>query len=181
MKRIGKVHIALIAAILVFMIFQVVSAAVGEPGSESDPIVTKSYVDMQLNILLDKLRAAADQNLALQAKIDELEESIAKLEKEPAAAKGYEVVELSTGQLMIAKGGSMDFIVRSGSVVAISGENGDGIADITAGKGAAYDLKSGEKVPNNHLLIISRADGRGVQASSDKVFMLVRGEYELIK
>ena len=181
MKRIGKTHIALIAAILVFLVFQVVSAAVGEPGSESDPIVTKSYVDLQMNILLDKLRDTTDLNFALQAKISELEKTITELGKEPAASKGYEVVELSTGHLMIAKGGSMDFIVRSGSVVAISGENGDGIADITAGKGAAYDLKSGEKVPNNHLLIISRADGRGVQAASDKVFMLVRGEYEIIK
>ncbi len=178
MKRFGKVHIALIAAILVFLIFQVVQGAAGEPGSEADPIVTKGYVDTQLNILLEKVRSLQLMNIGYESKIAELEKKIDEFEP-GSSSMGYEVVELSMGQLLVAKEGSLDFLIRSGKAVAISGVNGDGLADVTAGKGTAYDLKSGDIVPNNHLLIISRADGRGIQAAADGTFLLVRGAYEI--
>jgi len=87
----------------------------GVPGSVDDPVVTKSYVDQQIQQAL----ASAGGGNALT------------------------VVELKPGQTLYGFEGT-EFIVRTGKVVAVAGSKGDGLTDITAGKdlrgGAAIDL-----------------------------------------
>jgi hypothetical protein len=103
------------------------------PGSEQDPLVSRSYVD-------GKLRIA--------------------------------VVEVPAGTKLIGSAGT-EIIVRSGSATAIDTELG-GLSDVTAGK----DLRQGVEAPPNHLLIVPRNDGRGIQAVTS-LFVLVRGNYRL--
>lgn len=83
------------------------------------------------------------------------------------------VVEATKGQVVVLGAGS-EIIVRSGETTAISGMSG-GLADVTGAK----DLVTGDKVPNQHLLISSRDDGRGVKVVSDKAYMLIRGSYSV--
>jgi len=120
--------------------------AAGEPlpGSEQDPLVSKSYVDSKIEALLSQLSTGAQM----------------------------EVVELPAGQKLIARAGT-ELIVRSGSAVVIDSELG-GLCDVTAGK----DLRKGENAPANHLLLVPRDDGRGIQAVSGTIVM-VRGTYTL--
>ena len=80
------------------------------------------------------------------------------------------VVELSAGQKLVAGAGT-EIIVRAGNAVVIDSDLG-GLCDVTAGK----DLREGENAPANHLLIVPRDDGRGVQAVSAAIVM-VRGTY----
>ena len=79
--------------------------AAGEPlpGSEQDPLVSKSYVDSKIEALLSQLSTGAQM----------------------------EVVELPAGQKLIARAGT-EIIVRSGSAVVIDSELG-GLCDVTAG------------------------------------------------
>jgi len=143
-----------------------VQAVAAEPGSESDPIVSKSYVDAKVDELTNRI-------VQLVEEINRLEETIMKM---PAGSGKFEVIELKKGQKLIA-GASAEIIVRSGKATAIEGKNGDSLADITSDQSLEY--KTGDVIPNNHLILVSRDDGRGIKAESDKVFLLFKGEYTI--
>jgi hypothetical protein len=64
-------------------------------------------------------------------------------------------------------------ILRSGDAYAI--DNGvDGLSDVTSAK----DLKGGVTITANHLLLVPRADGRGIRAGSD-LWVMVKGSYTI--
>lgn len=85
---------------------------------------------------------------------------------------GIQVVEMSAGQRLTAEAGA-EIILRAGRATAVDGPRG-GLADVTAGR----DLRSGQEISQNHLLIVPRSDGRGVRAVTDVVLM-VRGVFTL--
>lgn len=123
-----------------------------EPGTEQDPLVTRSYVD-------DKLQALADKGYVDQlvtARVQPL---------------NLQVVELPTGKQLVAEGGT-EIVVRAGRATVV-GSNLGGLADVTVGR----DLAKGE-APLNHLLVVPRSDGRGLKAITDCV-VLVRGGYSI--
>lgn len=134
-----------------------------EPGSQSDPLVTFSYVEK---------------------KIEEIKEYINEKVGDNDKKELWEVVEVLEGESLIGKAGS-ELILRSGKGTAISNiskitEDGidividNGLTDVTDGK----DLKMADKVPRDHLLIIPRDDGRGVNCISD-CFFLIKGDYKV--
>lgn len=124
-----------------------------EPGSESDPLVTLSYV----NRSIEQLKTYIDNRLS---------------NLDGSASNELEVVNLSQGQILIGKNGT-EIILRGGKGIAVVSELG-GLADVTAGN----DIGKDANIPANHLLIIPRDDGRGIYCTTDAVFM-VRGEYEV--
>jgi len=123
-----------------------------EPGTEQDPLVTKSYVEDRLQALADK--GYVDQYLT--AKLQPL---------------NLQVLELPKGKQLVAEAGT-EIIVRAGKATVV-GSNLGGLADVTVGK----DLTKGE-APLNHLLVVPRSDGRGLKATTDCV-VLVRGGYTI--
>lgn len=151
MSKIGRI-LMLITALGVFSIFAlVVRADVGEPGSESDPIVTKSYVDKIIMSMKEYVDSKANNS-----------------------TESLEIVYLQKGESLVAGKGT-EIILRSGRATIIDSIGG-GISDLTAGK----DLKAGEKVVANHLLLVPRDDGRGVAAQTD-VVLVVRGDFHTSK
>ncbi len=84
----------------------------------------------------------------------------------------FEVLQLQAGQSLIT-GKSAEIILRSGSAVAIGSEAG-GVSDVTEGR----DLKTGDAVTKNHLLIVPQDDGRGIQCQSMS-FVMVKGPYTI--
>jgi len=90
----------------------------------------------------------------------------------------YEVVEVEAGQKIIFKESS-EVILRSGKALAIAGKNGDGLADITTDSDK-NNLVTDDIVPPNHLLLVSRDDGRGLKAIT-KLYVLVKGSYTIIE
>lgn len=138
------------------------AAVSAQPGDNSDPVVTKSYIDKVVSELKEYVDAGAQktQDSGVQA---------------PAASgvsSAYQVLDVLEGQ-KITLGEGTEFILRAGRGVIFATVQG-GIADTTDGK----DLSSGEMVPLNHLLIVPRADGRGFTAGTDSVVM-VRGSYQI--
>jgi hypothetical protein len=97
-----------------------------------------------------------------------------KVEKQISENTVFSVVDLKTGDKFIG-GTGCEFILRSGKATAIISQNG-GIPDTTGG----IDLKQKDAIPQNHLLIIPRDDGRGFISTSNIVIM-VRGKYTITK
>ncbi|ADL08443.1 hypothetical protein [Thermosediminibacter oceani] len=142
MNKMGKIFLIL-ATVTVFMIFSMTGRAdVGEPGSESDPLVTKSYVDKLFSNIQQSINSGTGGSVS------------------------PEIVNLSPGQQLVGDMGT-EIILRSGQAVIVDGAGG-GLADVTAGK----DIKKDEIVPANHLLIVPRDDGRGITAKSNVVVMV---------
>jgi len=95
--------------------------------------------------------------------------------EDPLISKSYferyvrlDVVELPAGARLVAEAGT-ELILRSGRATAIGSQLG-GLSDVTGGK----DLQTGQTIPQNHLLIVPRSDGRGVLATTPCIIM-VRG------
>lgn len=101
MKRIAA---GLVIVFSVFAVTVAAAAAADTPGSEGDPVVTKSYVDSQ----------------------------IAQLKSSGTASDTYLVVEVKAGQKVLGKSGT-EIILRSGEATAID-NGANGVSDITAGK-----------------------------------------------
>lgn len=135
-----------------------------EPGSENDPLVSLSYVDMRI----EQLKSYIDEKLSRD---DSQEED-----------GPWKVVQVSEGDSLICYGGT-EIILRSGKANAISVFTEDlvsgviienGITNITLGR----DLKMDENIEENHLLIIPRTDSRGAYAVTN-TYWLVKGDYKI--
>jgi len=159
-------------------------AALGDPGSKDDPLVTLSYIEKRI----EQIRFYVDEkvnevlNISNSNKVE-----IAKLTQENIQLKAkvegvstggtvqagiYEVVEVQKGQKLIGKTGA-EIILRAGKSKAIASDNG-GLPDLTGG----IDLKMNQNIPLNHLIIIPRDDGRGMLVEEYSYFM-VKGAYEI--
>ena len=144
----------LICAILTAVILPVFAFA-QEPGSAEDPLVSKSYVDAKI---AEALAAAA----------------LPPQTQTPAAAGGAFVpVSLAAGQIVIGGEGT-EIILRSGRGAAYH-SGADGVVNITDGA----ELFVGDAVEKNNLIIVPRADGRGVQVFEDS-WLLIKGGYYVI-
>jgi len=147
-------------------------------GSDGDPLITESYLELRLGELnktllykIEEVKKMLVDNNALPSEEDKQSETQIS-EKENIVIPTYKILELKKGDV-IYFGENVEVIVRSGKVIAIEGEKG-GIADLTDG----YDLKNGDEVKLNHLLLIARDDGRGFNIQST-AFIMVKGIYKL--
>ncbi len=154
------------------------------PGSEADPVVTQSYVELkaeQTKYYIDSLVNKSNQDIAaLKTQLEQKNQEIAALQEKinqlsangGSGDAGFVVVMLNKDKTLLAGSGA-ELIVRSGKVTAIKGANG-GLANISSAK----DLNTGDAVALNNLLISSRDDGRGVKAAIDS-YLLIRGSYTI--
>lgn len=127
-------------------------------------VVTSDYVDQEIG----------KANLKIQELTKKIEDMTKELEVQSKLSK-FQVIELNLGEQLIA-GDSAEIILRGGKATAIASVNG-GLSDITSGNGK--DILTGESIPLNHLLLVSRDDGRGLKATSKKVYLLFKGTYEI--
>lgn len=145
---------------------------VNQPGSVNDPVVTKSYVDFQVESIVKEQLSKQTVNT------DEINKIISdfkkELEQSSHSSSDLSVVTVPKGQMLYAGAGT-EFILRTGEAVAFS-TDGNGIPDLTAGKDIAHD----EKVEKNHLLLFPR-EGRGLKPETDGgIIVMVRGSYLLL-
>jgi hypothetical protein len=146
--------------------------AAGQPGSSEDPVVTKSYVDEQIQ---NALSGGTVGQSGTAATIDALTQRVAELEKKLAAGSSvpYTVVRLKAGHTLLGGTGT-EFNVRTGKAYVHSNTE-NGIPDLTDG----VDLKNDTLIPNNHMLQVPR-EGRGVKVKPDypnDVYVTIKGVY----
>ena len=151
-------------------VFSIYAGVNGAPviGGEDDPLVTLSYINQVLKPQMeaDILKKIAGQDI----KISDIS---------PAASPSleYQVVTMKKGELLLPKN-SIELIVRPGSkAVIVSPIKENGLLDMTDGA----ELLDGKSAPINHMLIVPRADGRGIRITTDIAYVMVRGEYEIVK
>jgi hypothetical protein len=156
------------------------------PGTVDDPLVSKSYLDEQVEKLvgreLDAMQKGFNQQLTdaiatnqAQAKQDLAQELKKMRESAVSAQTNYEIVPVKSGQ-MIVLGGGAEAIVRQGKAQLFS-PDANGISNITVGKA----LFNRDQLVNDHLLVFPR-DGRGIfQQSNFKadLIVMVRGGYQI--
>ncbi len=134
----------------------VAATVVANPGSESDPLISQSYITQTLIPQIEKM----------------ISEATSGATENGGDTQRFEVISMTAGQTMICQNGT-ELILRMGSANIIATEKG-GLADTTGG----YDLPNGAVMPSNHLLIVPVNDGRGISANND-VLVMVKGAYEI--
>ena len=162
----NKVVISILSCSIIITSTYIVKASGYEAGSNMDPVATKSYVDMKIDELAKNVHQVIEKiNTGNQG-------NGAETNPEVKPSNTLEIVSIKAGQSIILKSGS-EIILRGGKGSIIDSEFG-GIVDLTQG----VDLRKGYEAPANHLLMIPRSDGRGINAKTDCIFM-VTGEYEI--
>ncbi|RCX17864.1 SH3 domain-containing protein [Anaerobacterium chartisolvens] len=143
-----------------FNIILAASDGAAEPGSDQDPLVSKSYVD-----------ASIEQ---YKKKVEELKKQVEELKSGGAgtAAQGFESVSIDAGKIVYTGAGT-EIVMRSGKAVSVKGQNG-GLCDTTSAK----DLDNGQALEYNHLVISARDDGRGFKVTG-QCWVLIRGGYKV--
>ncbi len=147
-------------------------------GSESDPLITLSYLEQQVK---PAIMTQVDQKLASQSQAltEQFQKDAAALKKEVedklaqsgGQSSGFRTVSLSAGQVLTAQPGC-ELLLRTGSAKC-SAPSSPGFVDLTSG-GA---LENAAAFSPNHLYV-SAADGSAISAL-DAVVLLVRGSYSL--
>ncbi|MBO4914221.1 MAG: hypothetical protein J5449_03360 [Oscillospiraceae bacterium] len=188
MKRYNWI-VRLVALMLASYLLLAVSVlAAGTPGSESDPLVTLSYLnDTFLPQLLTKVdEKLAERDRALSDKLDaKVSADAQRLSEQYGAGTGqsggssgsgqydtFTVVTLSQNQTLYGEIGC-EVMLRVGSAVCVTPST-PGLIDETDGS----TLGGGKELAQNHLYMMT-IDDRGVKATAATVKLLVRGGYTI--
>lgn len=179
--------VRLISGGLVTLALVGVAVAAGQQGSQSDPLITLSYLEKQVtpSILSQVDSKVAARQTELEKKLETVTDSYVKEVEDKLSASGgtssggqtgtgsavYEVVTLSAGQTLTG-GAACEFLLRSGTATCVS-DSSPGLVDMTDGT----TLANGGALKANHLYL-GTIEGRGVRASTS-VTIMVRGSYTI--
>ncbi len=175
MKKKWKIVVAAVC-----MLFLVTVAYAATAGSQSDPLVTLSYLNNVFTPKVDTMvtQAVADQQTKLETDLDEaIQEWDAKIKAAVGSGSGeggsvFAVVELSQGQTLVGDVGC-EVMLRVGSATCGS-DGATGLIDVTSGG----TLANGKALETNHLYMVTIST-RSVKAASGTVKLLVRGPYTI--
>ena len=164
--------------------FVAIAAEIGA-GSESDPLVTLSYLN---EVFLQEILDDVDEKLIARNELmtTELQEWITLTKRDilielgssygdetGGVAVSFTAVTLAPGQILYGAMGC-EVMLRSGSAICISeGKSVPGLVDNTDGS----SINDGVALVTNHLYLMTAQ--RGVQATTEIVLM-VRGEYTIV-
>ncbi|MBE6541891.1 MAG: hypothetical protein E7672_05530 [Ruminococcaceae bacterium] len=173
----NKKTITLTAIILAVVTALAITASAAYDSSE-DPIISLSYLE---NIF--KIELLEDVDDKLNEFWEKIEDFISDYVKDnqpdyniEEASTAYEAIELKKGDAIYAVS-ACEIMLRSGSAVCIAPDAKQGIADYTAGA----EILNGAAFTKNHMCLIPRGDGRGLKATSESVWIMVRGDYTLVQ
>lgn len=180
-----KILVPVLTLIVLIFFATIVNAALSDPGTSGDPLVTLSYVNQKIvetkeyigevvNVLFTSINKNSTKIDSILQENSELRIQLEGLEgKTGGVGANLEVIHLTKGKILTCSAGT-EIILRGGKAKAVGSDLG-GLSDVTG----AFDIKSGEEIPLNHLLIIPRSDGRGVVIMED-AYIMIRGEYQIV-
>lgn len=167
-----KLRAILCAAAAAAVLTAVASMAAGGAGSQSDPLVTLSYLtETFTSQIMDRLDSLlASRNLQLT---QELTGQILEQPPQPSAgasgtAPVFTAVTLAPGQTL-SGGAGCELLLRSGAASCISASP-PGLVDATSGG----SIGNGAALQANHLYMMT--DARSVYSASGATF-LARGDF----
>lgn len=154
------------------------AAAAGTPGTESDPLVTLSYLNdtfmAELLKNVDEKLETRDKELAekLDARVRQASQEGPVAGGEGVSTEVFTVVTLGSGQVLSGEIGC-EVMLRVGAANCVA-SSAPGLIDETDGS----TLSGGAALAKNHLYMMT-VDERGVQAAAETVKLLVRGNYSI--
>ncbi|WP_354500291.1 hypothetical protein [Paenibacillus favisporus] len=143
----------------------------GQAGTADDPVVTKSYVDQQIQ----KALGGGTTTPTTPTTPTDNGNNNSGNNNSSSSSDQVTIVTVKPGEKLIAAAGA-EFIVRNGHAVIYSADS-NGVADLTDGK----DVTNGQAVGNNHLMSYPRA-GRGIMVQDgvkSSLTVMVRGGYSI--
>ena len=166
-------------ACLVFSGDSHASSSVPAPGSAADPLVSKSYVDDKISKLTELISGGQTdtqepvvQNGTQGFDADAVVEEVLR-RMEASEGNRFVPVQINENEILFGGEGT-EIILRSGTAAAYC-LGPDGLSDITGGG----DVIHGSPIEKNHLLIVPRADGRGIITLGESWF-LIKGSYSVV-
>ena len=181
MKNIKLISLLCMAALIVSLMYGGLTAS-AQPGDINDPLVSKAYVDSQIeqlrSLIANNPGVPSGGSLSQEEKEMIISEVLGQLfgyTFQPPAEAGitpYDAVFIESGRTLIAESGT-EMIMRGGGAVAVTGVNG--LCDVTVGA----DIVNGTTIPLNHLLIVPASDGRGMRFIKDS-WVMVKGVYFIV-
>ena len=173
---------AVVASACALLVSAGVLASAAAYDSSVDPIVTLSYlsnqfkneilseVDKRIESIVGTLESYRNERAAAETP------AVTTVEVTSGQSTVFEVVELTWGDILYAES-ACEVMLRAGAAVCMAPDAKQGLADITGG----YEIYNGEFLTKNHMCLIPRADGRGLVAQSESVYIMVRGDYSIVK
>lgn len=183
MKKKKKTMIALCVLAGVLFVAGVTVMATTNYGTQSDPLITLSYINQtvkpalknELDTSVNKAKSELDESFNQQITnfIQTIDSKIASSEGGalPPGETIFETVTLKYRQVIKCAAGT-EILLRNGSATAYGGAS-PRLVDTTGG---AEITDAGAAIKRNHMYMITIADN-GLRASSDSVTLLIRGEY----
>ena len=160
-----------------------IALASSAPGTQADPLVTRSYLEQRLaqgagagitEELLDFLIQDITRSILATLEADAPANVVTPpTQQAPSGGYMYTPVNVLNGQTLIGGEGT-EIILRAGAAVAFT-EVEDGIINVTVGT----ELLNGSNIYTNNVLIVPRNDGRGVTVTSSNAWFIVRGPFTL--
>lgn len=176
MSRVQKIAYILIGSICALVFGGVSIAAIGDAGTQTDPVVTKSYVEKRLSELEQKVTdsAVAKSTEQVNAMKAQLETLLKASGSGNSAASDFSLIQVKAGDVLVFNANTQ-LVMRSGLATIIGGQGG-GLSDLTQGK----DLKDGDNLETNHLVLVPKNDGRGIKMGYDG-WLMIKGGYQITK
>jgi hypothetical protein len=178
MKFKKKILIALGVVVAVAVISGASILAATTLGTQSDPLVTLSYLTQKMkpqimNDVNSSISAAeASLQPTLDAQISQFKSDIdSKLGGSSSQSDGFAVITLSKNQTLTCSVGT-ELLLRVGTATGTG--SAPALVDSTSGS----TLSSGGTLAANHMYMVS-IQGNGIKATSSSVKILVRGSYTL--
>ena len=169
-----------VGAVLASLVAGLALTAAAAYDRSSAPLITLRYLR---DVFKVELMNEVDEKLAGYTPSSGSSSETTPAETEPevpssdtSASQTYEVIELTNGEALYAVN-ACEIILRSGSAVCTAPDAKQGIADMPD----ASEIYNGYSLTKNHLCLIPRGDGRGVVATSDSVYIMVRGDYTIVE
>ena len=152
-----------LAAVCVCFLFTVAYAANANAGSQTDPLVTKSYL---YGPFLNDVHSLVDQT------VDERKAELEQAAQGQGSGNVFTVVTLRRGQTLVGDVGC-EVMLRVGTATCGSSDS-VGLIDTTTGA----NLGNGGALVTNHLYMVTIST-RSVTATSGTVKVLARGPYTI--
>ena len=86
----------------------------------------------------------------------------------------YSAIQMHAGETLYSES-ACEVILRAGKATAGSPFENQGLSDVTEAK----ELYNSDALTINHLLMIPRADGRGIAVTEGEAWFMIRGKYRI--
>lgn len=181
MKKFKNYPVVMLAVLIcTISLVQFAPVVMAETGSDTT-IYDSTYID-KMEIEIKNLIQTSNDSLKKQISAISTQSDVAKkledTQKELAELKEsmvFRIIKLPAGKTLIGDA-STEIIVRNKNrvVAYVSSTATGGVSNLISGT----DIPNGAIIPDNQLLLIPKADGRGITAKADADIM-IKGTYTI--